>query len=61
MVYVKRPTGGCPGLDFGRALSTRNTSSTLCRGDVVTVFDPISGTQYGGCSLGHFTPYRRAQ
>ena len=26
----------------------------------VTVFDPASGTDLGGCSLGQFTPYRRA-
>jgi hypothetical protein len=32
--------------------------SQLCRGDIVTVFDPISGVEFGGCSLGEFTPYR---
>jgi hypothetical protein len=29
--------------------------------DIVTVVDPTSGTNYGGCSLGDFTPYRRAR
>jgi hypothetical protein len=60
VVYVNRPAAGCPGLNFGRALKTRTTTTQLCRGDIVTVFDPVSGTEYGGCSLGEFTPYRRA-
>ena len=61
VVYVNRPAGGCPGLNFGRALKTLTTTTQLCRGDIVTVFDPISGTEYGGCGLGEFTPYRRAR
>ena len=61
VVYVNRPAAGCPGLDFGRALKTRTTTTQLCRGDIVTVFDPVSGTEFGGCSLGEFTPYRRAR
>ncbi|MGD1148146.1 MAG: hypothetical protein ABR961_09375 [Thermoanaerobaculaceae bacterium] len=61
VVYVNRPPAGCPDLDFGRALKTRTTTTQLCRGDIVTVFDPSSGTEYGGCSLGEFTPYRRAR
>lgn len=61
VVYVNRPVGGCPDLNLGRALKTRTTMTQLCRGDIVTVFDPISGTEYGGCGLGQFTPYRRAR
>jgi len=61
VVYVNRPAGGCSDLNFGRALKTRTTTTQLCRGDIVTVFDPISGTEYGGCGLGEFTPYRRAR
>jgi hypothetical protein len=60
VVYVNRPAVGCPGLDFGRALVIPNTISRLCRGDVVTVLDPVSSIVYGSCSLGVFTPYRRA-
>ena len=59
IVYVNRPAGGCPSLDFGRVLITRTTSSRLCRGDIATVVDPVSGTEYGGCGLGDFVPYRR--
>lgn len=61
VVYVNRPAGGCSDLNFGRALKTLTTTTQLCRGDIVTVFDPISGTEYGGCGLGEFTPYRRAR
>jgi hypothetical protein len=61
VVYVNRLPVGCPGLDFGRALKTRTTTSQLCRGDVVTVLDPASGAEYGSCSLGEFTPYRRTR
>ncbi|MGE5235130.1 MAG: hypothetical protein ACM3O7_02130 [Acidobacteriota bacterium] len=60
VLYVNRLAGSCPGLAPGRALKTRTATTLLCSGDIVTVFDPLSGTQYGGCSLGGFTPYRRA-
>ncbi len=58
-LWVNRPPAGCPVLRHGRALQTRTTSTQLCRGDIATVFDPVSGTDYGGCGLGDFTPYRR--
>ena len=59
VLYVNRPAGGCPSLNLGRALRTRTTSTRLCSGDIATVFDPVSGIEYGGCGLGEFTPYRR--
>ena len=58
-LYVNRPAGGCPDLNFGRALVIRTTSSQLCRGDIATILDPVSRTEFGGCGLGDFTPYRR--
>jgi hypothetical protein len=58
-LYVNRPAGGCPSLDFGRALIIRTSSTQLCRGEIATVFDPVSRTEYGACGLGEFTPYRR--
>jgi hypothetical protein len=60
VVYVNRPSARCPGLGFGGALRVRTPAARLCRGDMVTVFEPVSGTELGGCSLGQFTPYRRA-
>ena len=59
IVYVNRPAAGCPSLNYGRALVTRTISTRLCRGDLARVFDPTSGIEYGGCSLGDFVPYRR--
>lgn len=60
VVYVNRLPTVCPGLDSGRSLRVRTPASRLCRGDVATVFEPVSGMDLGGCSLGKFTPYRRA-
>ncbi len=59
VIYVNRPPAGCPELDTGRALVTRTISNQLCRGDIATVVDPVSGITYGSCGLGDFTPYRR--
>jgi hypothetical protein len=59
LVYVNRPAAGCPELRMGRALKTRTTGTQLCAGDIVDVFDPVTGMSYGGCGLGEFTPYRR--
>lgn len=59
LIYVNRPAAGCPELDSGRALITRTTSSRLCRGDIVSVVDTLSGTSFGACGLGDFVPYRR--
>jgi len=59
VVYVNRLPATCPGLNFGNSLKTRTTTTRLCRGDIVTVFDPVSGIDYGGCGLGEFTPYQR--
>ena len=58
-LYVNRPPAGCPVLDSGRAISFRTTGSQLCRGDIVNVFDPVSGFGFGSCGLGHFEPYTR--
>jgi hypothetical protein len=58
-LYVNRPRVSCPELKSGRALRTRSTSTRFCSGDIVTVFDPVANFEYGSCSLGDFTPYRR--
>jgi hypothetical protein len=58
-VYVNRPPAGCPALNSGRALQVRTSASQLCRGEIVTVFDPLNGIQFGSCGLGDFTPYER--
>ena len=59
VIFVNQGSAGCQALAFGRAIRTRTPSSQLCRGDIVTAFEPVSGTEYGGCVLGDFVPYRR--
>ena len=58
-IWVNRPAGACDRLGQGRALVTRTPSTQLCRGDIARVVDPITGMEFGGCSLGEFEPYRR--
>ena len=59
VVYVNQGIGGCQALAHGRAMRTSNPVGRLCRGDLVTAFDPVSGVEFGGCTLGDFVPYRR--
>jgi hypothetical protein len=58
-LYVNRPSGGCPLLRIGTALSVRTSGTQICRGDIVSVFDPQTGVNFGSCGLGDFTPYER--
>ncbi|HMJ92654.1 MAG TPA: hypothetical protein VK472_01000 [Allosphingosinicella sp.] len=60
-LFVNRPAGGCTNMNFGRTLVTRTSSARLCRGDIATVVDPVSGFSYGGCGLGDFVPYKRVR
>jgi hypothetical protein len=60
IVWVNRPPHGCLYLEPGRALKIEPTMGRLCRGDTVSVVDPVSGEQFSGCDLGQFTPYRLA-
>jgi hypothetical protein len=59
IVWVNHPPTGCPELNQFRALRSRTPSNHLCRGDIVTIFEPSSGIDYGSCGLGDFVPYRR--
>lgn len=61
MVYLNRPAGGCPGLGRDRTLVTNTPSGQLCRGEIVSIIDPISNTQFGACTLGDFQAYRRVR
>jgi len=58
-IYVNNPPGGCPTLDYGRALVTRTSTDQLCRGDIADVVDPVAHITYGGCGLGDFVPYKK--
>lgn len=59
-VYVNRTRSSCAGLRAWHALRSRRIGTSLCEGDLVVGFDPASGIEYGGCTLGEFEPYRRA-
>jgi hypothetical protein len=59
LVYVNELRTPCAGLRPWHALRIRTTGTNLCEGELVVAFDPTSGVEYGGCSLGRFTPYRR--
>ncbi len=59
VVYVNRPPAGCPEIDSMRAIRASSSSTRLCRGYIITVFDPVTRMSYGTCTLGPFTPYVR--
>ena len=59
VVYVNRTRNACAGLRPWHALRTRTLGTSVCEGDLIVPFDPNSGIEYGGCTLGAFTPYRR--
>ncbi len=60
LLYRTDPRGGCPGASFGRTFVTRTYGGRLCRGDIVTSVDLLSGFETGHCIVGDFTPYRTA-
>jgi|SRR5215217_1235938 len=59
LVYVNRPRSECPAIRSHYAISHRTTGTNLCTGDLIRIYDPTSGIEYGGCSLGEFEPWRR--
>ena len=46
----------CPGLSPRKAFHSRTTTNQLCAGDIITAFEPQSGSEFGSCGLGRFTP-----
>lgn len=48
--------GGCAGMRPWSAIASRTPSTQLCRGDIITVFEPSSQIPQGSCGLGDFTP-----
>lgn len=53
--YLNHPPG-CPEFRSQMAIIS-DTPSQLCRGDIIRLVEPVSGTFYGSCALGDFTPY----
>jgi hypothetical protein len=58
-IYVNHTNGPCPRIDDWNTLVVRTTGSSLCANDLIHVVDLQSGVDYGACSLGDFTPFRR--
>ena len=57
--YLNTPPS-CRGvLHRDGAIASRTPSTSLCRGDILRVFDPFSHVDYGSCALGDFIPYPR--
>ena len=52
----------CPGFARGdTGYSHASPSNRLCSGELVQLFERGSGFQYGGCTLGKFTPLASAK
>ncbi len=49
----------CPSLKQDRSIASRTPSTSLCSGDILHVFEPVSGMDYGSCPLNEFVPYAR--
>ncbi len=59
LVYRNDLAPSCNGLARNSDIMVvRSISSQLCDGDIVNLVDRTSGSSYGGCALGKFTPYR---
>ena len=58
-VYVNRTRSSCPRIQPWHAIRHQTINTAMCSGELIRVFDPQTGVEYGGCSLGDFTPYRR--
>jgi hypothetical protein len=59
VVYVNQTSGSCPAIRPWHAIRHRTVGTNICSGELIRVFDPQSGVEYGGCSLGAFVPWRR--
>jgi hypothetical protein len=57
-VYVNKPYGGCRNADISILSYSRPTSS-LCRGEPITLIDNTTGMSMGSCAFGEFVPYTK--
>ena len=60
VVYLNRASGSCPVIQPWHAIRHRTIGTAVCSGELIRVFDPQVGVEYGGCTLGAFVPWRRA-
>lgn len=57
-VYVNKPYGGCRNADRSILSYSRPTSS-LCKGEAITLTDSASRMPMGSCAFGDFVPYTK--
>jgi len=60
VLYVNRTRSACPRILASHAIRNRSIGTSLCSGELIRIFDPQNGIEFGGCTLGAFTPWRRA-
>jgi hypothetical protein len=60
IVYVNRASGSCPPITARDAIRHRTINTAICSGELIRIYDPQTGVEKGGCSLGAFVPWRRA-
>lgn len=60
-LWVNVPRSGARTLDHWDVLVTRQYTGSICRGDIVRLFDSMTMTQTGSVFLGDFVPYRRSR
>lgn len=58
LIYKNELIGSCNGLTYGDTMITRSFGSQLCRGDIATSANLMTGMTTGSCALGDFVPYR---
>lgn len=58
LVYKNALIGSCSGLTYGDTMIVRSFGSQLCRGDLATSANLMTGMTTGACALGDFVPYR---
>ena len=59
VVYVNRARSSCPDIRSWHATRHRTVGTNICANELIRVFDPNTGIESGGCSLGEFVPWRR--
>ena len=57
-IYVNKPYGGCRNASRSILSYSRPTSS-LCKGEAITLVDSASRMPMGSCAFGDFVPYTR--
>lgn len=58
LIYKNELIGSCSGLVYGDTMIVRSFGSQLCRGDMTTTANLLTGMTSGACALGDFIPYR---